>query len=156
MSDVPYLTPSQSLSLSNEFFRLHATFARPIVIFQTATHTVISTNPSNNFLFDNAPFNSPTTNVINSGIFQARILYGKKETLNPFGTVQRNNASDQNGIRLEDGEVRIRLDATGAAFLSSCERVTFDNTIFDVETTQRPHSLVGPPNFFDFYLKKIQ
>lgn len=152
-----YLTPAEKLSLSNEFFNLHQTFGRNIVIYQTALETVISTNASNNFLFDNAPFNSTQQAIIQSGVFLARILYGKKENLTPFGTVQRNNASDQNMIRLEEGEVRVRLDATGAAMLSSCERVTFDGTIFEVETSQRPHLLVGEaPNFFDFYLKKIQ
>ncbi len=156
MSDIPYLTPSESLALSNEFFRLHATFARPIAIFQTALQTVIATNPSNNFLFDNAPFNSTEQTIIQSGVFQARIWYARKENIAPFNSTQRSNGADQNMIRLEDGEVRVRLDATGAAMLNTCERVTFDGTIFDVQTNQRPHSLVGPPNFFDFYLKHIQ
>lgn len=156
MSNVPFIPESQRLTLANEFFRLHATYARDIVIYQTATETVISTSPSENILFDNAPFNSETTTIINSGIFKARILYPKIEPLVPFGGVQSNLSADQSMIRLTDGTVRIRLDATGAALLSSCERVTFDNTIFDVETTQRPHALFGPPNFFDFNLKKIQ
>ena len=150
------LTDQEKADLSNQFFIVHDTYARPIVIYQTAYQTVISTNPSTNILFDNAPFNSPTETVIQSGVFQARVLYGKKEPLNPFGSVQRNNASDQSMILLEEGEVRLRVDATGAAMLASCERVTLDNTIFNLQTTQRPHGLTGPPNFFDFYLKKIQ
>lgn len=156
MSNVPFITPSQQLALSNEFFRLHATYARDIVIFQTATQIVIFTNPENNTLFDDAPFNSETTTIINSGIFKARILYGKKEPLIPFNSTQRDNSSSQNMILLEDGEVRLRVDATGAALINASERVTFDGTIFNVQTSARPHSLVGPPNFFDFYLKKIQ
>ncbi len=154
--NVSLLTDQEKLDLSNQMWIVHDTYSRPIVIYQTAYQTVISTNPSTNILFDNAPFNSPTETIIQSGIFQARILYGKKEALNAFGSVQRNNASDQSMILLEEGEVRLRVDPTGAALLASSERVTFDNTIFNIQTSQRPHGLVGPPNFFDFYLKKIQ
>lgn len=156
MSNVPYITPSQQLSLSNEFFRLHATYARDVVIFQTATETVVYSNPNENTLFENAPFNSTTNIIINSGVFKARILYGKKQESSLFSTPQRDGAGTQNVIYLEEGEVRLRVDATGAAYLASCQRVTFDDTIFNVETSPRPHSLIGTPNFFDFYLKKIQ
>ncbi len=152
---VSYFTPTEQTYLNDEFFNLHATFARPIVIYQTATQTVVFTSPNENILFENAPFNSQTETVINSGIFQARILYAKKELLIPFGAVQRDSSSDQNMIRLQEGEVRVRLDATGAAFLNSSERVTFDGNIFDLITTPRPHGLFTP-NFYDFYLKKIQ
>lgn len=147
-----YLTSSQKLTLNNEFFNLHDTFARPIVIYQTAYETIISSDPNANILFDKAPFNGIQHRVIQSGVFQARILYGKKETLGQFAGV----ASDQTPLLLEEGDVRIRVDATGAALISSSERVTFDSAIFDVQTSIRPHGLVGPPNFFDFYLKKSQ
>lgn len=154
MSNVPYLTPSQQLSLSNEFFRVHATYARDIVIFQTATQVVVFSNPENNTLFDSAPFNSTTNIIINSGICKARILYGKKQMEIPFNSTQRDNSSSQNMIKLEDGEVRLKVDATGAMLIGSCERITFDGSIFDVQTNPRPHSLFGAPNFFDFFLKK--
>ncbi len=146
------LTDAEKIDLSNQMWIVHDTYARPIAIYQTAYQTVISTNPSTNILFDNAPFNSPTETVIQSGIFQARILYGKKQDVSYLSSHQ----TEQNMILLEDGEVRLRVDATGAAFLSSCERATFDDTIFTVESSQRPHSLVGAPNFFDFYLKRVQ
>lgn len=149
-----YLTNSEKVSLNAEFYNLHETFARPIVVYQTATEVVVYTNPDNNILFDNAPFNSQTATIVNSGIINARILYGKKQPLDQLSVPR--GPSTQNMILLEEGEVRLRVDATGAALLSSSERAVFDGTIFNIVANQRPHSLVGPPNFFDFYFKKLQ
>lgn len=148
-----YLTVAQKDSYNNEFNNLHATFGRPITIYKTAQETVLVTNPLNNYLFQGAPNNSLTSTVIQSGVYLARILWGKKEVLNPFNTVQRDNASDQNMIRLSEGEARIKLDPTGAAFLAGCEKVQFDNAILDVVTDPRPHGLFDP-NFVTYYLKR--
>lgn len=145
-----FLTPSQEDSLGNVFFDLHATFARPVVIFQTATETIISTNPAHNFLFPQAPTNDVVQNVIQSGVFQARILYGKKQPSGPFASFKQG----QPVIELEDGEARIRLDATGSAYLAAAERVTFDGNILRVVTSARPHGLFAP-KFNDFYLRKL-
>lgn len=150
-----YLTVEQKNTLNNEFNNLHKTFGRPITIYKTALETVVATNPDTNVLFQNAPFNSTTNKVVQSGVYLARILYGKKEPLNPFNSAQRSAGGDQNMIRLEEGEVRIKLDPTGAAFFAGCQRITFDGTIFDVETSKRPHGLFDP-NFETFFLKKIQ
>lgn len=139
----------------NQFNNLHATYARPITIYRTAVETVVLTNPKNNYLYQEAPDNSVVNTVVQSGVVDARILYGRKETLNQFSSVARNNSADQNQIRLEEGEVRLKLDPTGRALLQGCERVQFDGIIFDVSTSQRPHSIFGEPNFFDFYLKKL-
>ncbi len=150
-----YLTSSQKTVLNDEFNNIHATFGRPITIYQTAVETVLVTNSGNNYLFENAPNNSLTQTVIQSGVFLARVLYGKRENMTPFNASQHNGASDQPMIRLSEGEVRIKLDPTGAAFLASCARVQFDNTIFDVVTDKRPHGLFTP-NFETFFLKKVQ
>jgi len=146
-----YLTSGQKDSLGNLFFDLHATFARPIAIFKTAKETVISTNPAHNFLFEGAPTNDIVQDVQQSGVFQARILYGKKqEDLLPFAAMRQ----AQPAIQIEEGEARIKLDATGAAFMADVERVTFDGNIFRVVTAPRPHGLFDP-KFRDFYLKRL-
>lgn len=149
-----YLTTAQKDSYNNEFNNIHATFGRPITIYKTALETVLVTNEANNYLFQNAPDNSLTSTVIQSGVYLARILWGKKEPLTPFNTVQRDNASDQNMIRLSEGEARIKLDPTGAAFLAGCERVQFDKAILDVVSDPRPHGLFDP-NFVTYYLKRL-
>lgn len=150
-----YLTDAQKNSLSNHFYDLHATFARPITIFKTAQETVAVSNPDNNYLFANAPFNSTVATVIQSGVFPARIQYGKKEQLNQFNA----GPNMQNQIWLQEGEVRIKLDPTGAAFFAGCERVTFDGTVFKMSTSDRPHGLFipsgSPPKFYTYYLTKL-
>lgn len=154
MNPGSFLTDSQEDALGNVFFKLHATFARPIVIWKTAKHTVVLSNPANSYIFDQAPFNDTTQTVQVSGTFQARILYGKKQDLDQFSTVRTDKASDQINIRNEEGSVRIQVDATGAAYLFDAKQVTFDGEIFDIDTTQRPHGLFAP-KFYTFYLTKL-
>lgn len=139
----------------DQFNNLHATYARPITIYRTAVETVVLTNPANNYLYQQAPDNSVVNRVIQSGVVDARILYGKKQSLEQFSSAARNNSAEQNQIRLEDGEVRLKLDPTGAALLMGCERIQFDGTTFDDISSKRPHAVFGEPNFFDFYLKKL-
>ena len=146
-----YLTPGVKDSLNNEFNNIHATFGRPITIYQTAQETVLVTNDANNVLFQGAPDNSLTSTVIQSGVYLARILWGKKLALEPFSA----GPDSQNQIRLSEGEARIKLDPTGAAFLASAERVQFDGSILYVKTDPRPHGLFDP-NFKTFYLTKNQ
>jgi hypothetical protein len=115
---------------------------------------VVLTNEANNYLFADAPFNSVMNTVVQSGVVDARILYGKKQPENQFRGTQSNYSAAQNQIQLSEGEVRIRLDPTGVALLAGCSRVQFDGDIFDVTTSKRPHGLFTP-NFSDFYLKKL-
>lgn len=150
-----YLSKDQENQYGDEFYNLHATFAREIRIFKSAEQVVILTNPNNSFIFNDAPTNDIVQYTIQSGTFGARILYGKRENLASFNSFQRLGGSNQPVVRLEDGEVRIKLDPTGSAFLIGCDKVTFDGTIFDVVTSQRPHGLFDP-KFDTFYLKKIQ
>ena len=95
-------------------------------------------------------------NVAVSGTFNARILYSKKEDyamFEPFGI--RKLGGDQVPIQREAGDVRIKLDPTGASYLFDAKRVTFDNEVFTIRTSKRPHGLfANPPRFYDFYLQK--
>lgn len=154
MDSSSYLSDSEKDDYDAQFFNLHKTFARPITIWKSAQQIVITTNPANNYLFESAPFND-TTNIIQvSGVFQARILYNKNEELKNFTTTNRNEASDQINILRQAGDVRIRVDVTGANYLFDAKRVTFDGEIFNVTTSQRPHGLFNP-NFYDFFLTKL-
>lgn len=145
-----YLSDAAKTWSNDQFNNLHATFSRPITIYKTAQQTVVLTNPENNYLFQQAPFNSVVETVIQSGIANARILYGKKQSEVQFGGA----GYAQNQIQLAEGEVRIRLDPTGTALLADAKRISFDGTTFDSITSKRPHGLFSP-NFNDFYLKKL-
>lgn len=150
-----YLTTAQKDNLSNQFFNLHQTFGRSITIWRTAEQIVLSSNPSNNYLFESAPFNDVTQPILVSGTFLARIRYPKDERLVLFTTNPTKDGTDQLVTQREDGVVRITVDATGSAYLFDAKRITFDNEIFDIESSKRPHSLVSTPNFFDYILKKL-
>lgn len=146
-----YLTDAQKDSLGNEFFNLHATFARPIYIFRTAQQIVVRSNPNHNYLFDTSPNNTSVTEVIQSGTFMARILYGRKQDLTTFAP----KGNEQVTLLASEGDVRIKLDLTGAAFMVGAQRVEFDGNIFTISTQDRPHGLFDP-KFQDFYLKSLQ
>jgi len=151
-----YISDARKDFLGNQFYNLHATFARPITIYKTAQETVLVENPDNNYLYAAAPFNTTTTKVVQSGVFGVRILYGKRETISPFASSNgTQGGASQNIIRLSEGEVRFKLDPTGAAFIQGCERVTCDGTIFNLITDKRPHGLFNP-KFETYYLKKVQ
>jgi hypothetical protein len=144
------LTSSQKNDLNNVFNDMQATFGRPITIYQSATETVLVTNPDNNFLYQNAPTNSITSTVINSGVYLARILWGKREDLVPFA----GGGLAQNQIRLKEGHARIKLDPTGASYIASAERIVFDENTMMIDTSPRPHGLFDP-NFRTLYLKPL-
>ena len=145
------LSTAEKNALGDVFYDLHQTFGRNITIYQTAVETVLVTNPDNNFLYQQAAMNSLTSTVIQSGVYLARILYGKREDLVPFA----GGGLSQNQIRLSEGEVRIQLDPTGSAYLAGCERIQFDGNTFNVVTDPRPHGLFKP-DFNTYYLKKVQ
>jgi hypothetical protein len=149
------LIPSGTkLLYEDQFNKIHDTFARPIYIFRENNSIVINSNPGNNNFFQNAPFNDTVITTAVSGMFNARILYSKREDLEmfePFGI--RKLGGDQVNIQKEAGAVRIKLDPTGASYLFDAKRVTFDGEVFTIRASKRPHGLFTP-KFFDFYLQK--
>ncbi len=135
---------------------IHDTFARPITIFKNSQKIVIFTNPEHNFIFDAGPNQTVTQDVIVSGVFQARILYRPDQPSNMF------SASDGGVIgqpqlfqQIPQGDVRLKLDPTGAAFLKEATRVEFDDTVFNIKSDQRPHGLFTP-KFYNFYLTRVK
>lgn len=149
-----YLSDSEKNEMGDEFYNLHATFGRPIVMYKMAKQVVINTNPGHNFLFENAPTNDTIQDVIQSGVFLARILYGKKQNLDPFSTPTIGGGSDQSNIRLDEGDIRIKLDPTGASYIQDAERIIIDGNICQVNTSPRPHGLFDP-KFQTFVLKRL-
>lgn len=149
-----YLTPAEKLSLGNEFYNLADTWGRPVRMFKTAQQIVVATNPDNNIFFPGAPFADQVQNIIVSGCYNARIQYNPKQDLSFLATNSR-GSDDQETFKATDGIVRLKLDYSGAAYLQGAERVTFDESEFEVFTDPRPHGLFNPI-FKTFYLKRVQ
>ena len=152
MSDL--FTPSEKLELGNNFNDIHDTWGRPITMFRQNEQIVIAESLDNNYIWDTAPNNTTTQTVILSGVFNARVLYGKDQKLEPFKSISLNRSEDQILTSVEAGDVRLKLDPTGAAFINSAKRATLDGFIFEITTSPRPHGLFTP-QFFTYYLKKI-
>lgn len=149
-----FLSTAQKDALAAQFFNTHLTFGRPITIWKNAEQIVLASNPSNNYLFENAPFNDVTQPILVSGTFLARIRYPQKEPSTQFSTNQTKDAADQINIQHEEGDVRIVVDATGSAYLFGAKKVTFDDEIFSIISSDRPHGLFGT-SFYDYVLKKL-
>ena len=143
----------QKASLEAVMSLIHNSFMRQIVIWRKKNEMVIYENPSNDFVYSQAPINSPTIEIPVSGIFFARIQYPSKQELAFFDSTRMRNGADQLNIRLDDGTVRLKLDPTGAAFIEGCQRVTLDNMIFTIDGGKRPHGLFSP-QYYDYVLKK--
>lgn len=150
------LTTAQKVYLGDQLNAIHDTFARPLVIIRQAQQISVSENPTHNFIFDSGPDNTnntTTTNTPVTGVFNGRILYDKKQVLNFFGSA-RGNKEDAVVVKLTDGEVRIKLDPTGQAFIAGATRVSFDGTVFEIDTSPRPHGLFIT-QFYTYRLKRL-
>lgn len=149
-----FISQSQKGGLEAAFSNLHDTFGRDIAIYKNGTQITISTNPNNDFIWESAPTNDEVVIIPVSGVFKARILYGKIQNRTQFNSSTQGKGTDQVNIELDVGDVRIKLDPTGAAFIQDATRVILDGTIFNIETPQRPHGLFNP-QFYDFILKRL-
>lgn len=149
-----FLTPQQKTELESAFNDLHDTFGRPLIMFKKAQEVVIVNNPNHNYIWETSPTNSVVQEVIVSGVFNARILYGKHQDLDQFVSPNRQETEDQLGIQLPQGTVRLKLDPTGTAFMQDATRARLDGDIFEIVTDKRPHGLFDP-KWYTFYLKRI-
>jgi hypothetical protein len=148
------LTLSERADYASAMQDLHDTFARNIVIYQTATKTVVSTSPNHNFLYGSGPAQTVTEDVIVSGTYKARIHYPKESALEQFLRAGGAKNDDQIQLKRKDWKVKLVVDITVKPILEKCERIEFDGTLFSVESDPRPHGVVGP-QFWDYYLSAL-
>ncbi len=148
------LLSSDEINAALQAFRdIHQTFSRQIVIFKTPTETIIQSDSSQyNFAYE-GPANVDYTPV--SGIFNARILYGKEDDQQLDLTTSRGTRNTPD-IRVDLHKQRVRLKVSGDAisFLTDIKEVRFDGSKFKIYTDIRPHSIIGAPEFYTFYLEK--
>jgi len=131
---------------------MHDTFSRDIVIIKDAQRIIISTDPNYNYLYDNVSgtFNTTIQNQPQKETFKARILYGKKQVEDNIDV----GVDSQMNVDLPAGHVRIKLNQDGFDYIKKAKRVTFDDKIFEINTTDRPHGLFRP-RYYTFYLKPV-
>lgn len=124
---------------------VHDTFMRPVVYFQRPEETIVYSNQHHNFLFGDAPTSSEVATTVNSGEFNARIQWGAKQEL--YG-------NQSLSLLLEEGQVRVKVDATGRSILEDAERIVIDDIPCKRVTSARPHGLFTP-KYYTFTLERV-
>ena len=143
------LTSAQKAALQSAFDSVHDTFARDIYIFKEAKNVTISTSPNYNPIYgQNSNLPDTVTREVQSGVFQARILYNT-DRAEPFVTAPQ--IDHQLKLKVPDGSVRIKLDKDGYEYIKKAKRVDFDGRRFSIESDVRPHGLFKP-TYYTFFL----
>jgi len=152
-----FISATEAADYQNAMGNLHDTFKRPIIIFQTAQQTIISTNPNHNFLYpsdsSNSSSNDVVSNVVVSGNYFARIHY-ESEQKTRILRAGYDNVSEQVDVEDKAGKVKLIFDADTYAIVKNCTRVTFDSGIYQVVSDARPHGVIGT-QFFNLNLKPL-
>jgi hypothetical protein len=131
------------------------TFARPFAIYLDAQVANISTSLTYSRFGDhsqNAAIsadNPAVTPVVYT--VTGCIMYGNKQ---PWLDIAPSPAQ-QLKLRESDGIVRIKVEATGHALLSQVKRVVLDGFTFQLNSTPRPHGIVGQPDRWTFTCEKV-
>ncbi len=145
---------SYDAALSSVF----ATFARPLSVYLEAQIAVVNTNPTFGGMFGDASENAvgPTSTPVTPQRYTITgcVLYGNKQPWEYVEPASRGNYQ-QNKIRESFGSVRIKVDATGHALLSQVKQVVLDGFTFQLNSTARPHGLVGSPTRWTYTLQKV-
>ena len=149
-----FIQPSQQGGLEAPFSILHNTLGRDIVMFKNGQQITIATSPEHNFIWEGSPTNDQVQIIPVSGVFKARIKYNTNQNRNQLNSAVQGKGSDQVNVEIENGDVRLKLDSTGAAFIKDATRVVLDGDVFNIESPKRPHGLFQP-QFFDFTLKRL-
>lgn len=134
-------------------------FARPFSVYITAKTAVISTSP----LYSPFGFHDQNTAIsaVNPAVTPQAytvtgcILYGRDQPW-PYVTPDGGTDAQQLKLRDSDGKVRIKVEASGYALLKQAETVVLDGFTFVMESTPRPHGIVGSPDRWTFSLQATQ
>ena len=149
-----YLTPDEEADYRGAMTDLHDTFSRDIFIYQTAQKIVISTNPNHNFLYASGPNQTEVQTTVVKGSYRARIWYPNEEELSNLVRSGGSQNSDQVNVEVKDYKVILVVDLTVKNILKSAEKVTFDDTVYQVVSDPRPHGVIGV-QFYNIYLKGL-
>jgi hypothetical protein len=150
------LSDAEKAALSAEIVKVAETFERDIVIYKEAQKIIVSTDPNWN------PFQQNDLNLIPQNPenqaqrydMRARIWYERQQP-SPYFEPYVGGNLDESQLKLKnlEGRVRIKVGPSGWAIMGGAKSVEFDGSIFDVESTSRPHGLFDS-QYYTFWLKK--
>ena len=133
---------------------LHDTFARDIIVYQTAKKTVISTNVNHNFIYGGGGGQTEVEETVVANTCKARIHYPKESKLEQFLRAGGSRNDDQIQLKRKDFKVKLVVEEDVKEILQSCERVEFDGIVYTIESDLKPHGVIGV-QFYDFYLQAV-
>lgn len=145
------LSDDEKNELQGALEDIHDTWKRSVAFYKKPTEVIISTDVEHNFLLEDAPDNTQVQLVEQSGIFDARILYDKRQIIRPFAGFNQENEVK---LAIYEGEVRLKVDESGHAFLQDTERVVLDGFIFKIQSAERPHGLFNT-QYYTYYLMRV-
>ncbi len=134
------------------------TFMLPFQIYLDAQIAVVNTSPSFGGMFGDQSQDAvgPTSTPLTPQVFTVSgcIRYGNGQ---PWQFIEGGSRSDyqQNKVRESEGVVRIKVDQSGYAFLKQANQVVLDGITFDLNSTARPHGIVGAPDRYTFTLQRV-
>lgn len=148
------ISDADKASLVAAFQDLADTFARPITAYKEAERVVLSTNPNFNRLnkFDQTSTSSTFVPVYTT--FNARVMYASNMQ-NPLAQlIQMRHGYSQEKIRMPEGQVRIKVDYSGYAYMQDVKEVELDGNKFEVDSLERPHGIFST-GYFTYWLKRL-
>ena len=150
-----YITPAMASEYRNALYGVWETFARPLSVYLDAKVLVVNTTPSFAGMFGDASQDAtgPSTTLVTPQVY---IISGCINYANgqPWEYVSSDTraGSQQNKVRESDGKVKIKVNATGYALLNQAQQVLLDGYTFSLNSTPRPHGIVGQPDRWTFEL----
>lgn len=139
------LTDAQKEELEGVFDFLHEMFGRNVTYYKKPEEVIIQSNPDHNFLFEGAPDNTEVEIIQESGVFSARVLWGRK---------QDSSILEDTKTILQEGECSLKVDLSGHSILAEAERIVVDDIPCEKNFPARPHGLFKP-KYYTYILKRV-
>jgi hypothetical protein len=140
-----YFNPQQKIAYSKAFYDIHDTFSRDIVVFKHPNATLISSEPTFNFLYSQQTDDSVMYTPV-SGIFPARIKWEHAYKIN-----------DARDIRptIFGNYCRLKVKADALAFISGSrgQRIEVDGRTVNWIGSSEVHGLFNR-DFYHIYLRE--
>ncbi len=139
-------------------FGVFQTFMREFTMYLDARVAVINTTPSFAGMFGDASQNAtgPGATPVTPQVYTLSgcIRYGNGQ---PWEFIEAGSRANyqQNKVRESEGQVRIKVDRSGYALLKDAQQVVLDGFTFTLDSTPRPHGLVGDPDRWTFSMLKV-
>lgn len=128
----------------------HNSFARQVTAFKIGQVVSIVSSPTYNAFYKQD--STTATREENYEVFYARIKYVKMEE--EFFTERDGSSttSTSSKVILPVGSVKLKVDATGYAYIKDAKRVEFDAKRFAIKHNPRPIAFFSPTDCYEFIL----